>query len=74
MGVLSVKLIGEVGVVVDMSLAAFVVCVCACVTERKRGLWFLVNGGQRREALGSECHSLGGRCSHAPIMGVGDSF
>jgi hypothetical protein len=31
MGVLSVKLIGEVGVVVDMSLAAFVVCVCVRV-------------------------------------------
>lgn len=27
-GVLYVKLIGEVGVVVDMSLAAFVVCMC----------------------------------------------
>jgi hypothetical protein len=58
-GVLYVKLIGEVGVVVDMSLAAFVVCMC------EREFWLLVNGGQRREALGSGCGGWDGIGYHS---------
>ncbi|KAE8075957.1 hypothetical protein FH972_014636 [Carpinus fangiana] len=53
MGVLFVKLIGEVGVVVDMSLAAFVV-VCVCERAREReGERSLVFGEWRSEKGGS---------------------
>lgn len=69
------KLIGEVGVVVDMSLAAFVVCVCV----RKRdfsgfGKWRSEKGGFWVVGVGDGsgiCHSLQRRWLPRSNHGIG---